>query len=544
MSNISSFKSILLLAANPKTTTNLRLQEEEREIRERLRLSGYGKVPINSAVAVRPRDIQQALLDFKPQIVHFSGHGANQQGLVFEDNVGKVTLIESEALTQLFELFSSRVECVVLNACYSVIQAQAIAKYVNYVVGMNEAIGDSAAIEFSVGFYAALGAGETYEFAYKIGCNAIQLAGIQEHLTPKLLKKESLSSEENSQTLVQTELNELDSDQNCIETTYPSENPVSFDEPCKDTLKNSNYENYPVHKRKLARPAFDVGTRGEIRVIGPRNSGKTTFLSALADWHDPGFRKPLKAIEPINEDSLSLKRCAEYLLRHGERLKATHLRDEDPFCLPHYLFRLEITPNFWHNPLCWLFKRNVRFSLSCRDFAGEFINALKSPSEHFFIDSFLDDCAFSSGLLVMIDATDSLQLDKEYSQAFSTLRRELTSRIRRGGWKVKYKIAVVFSKADQYKIWKYRKRLKEFISINFPCTQRVFQEWSKDGYCVVSYFACSAFGMRGNPPQPNVIDDVSNGNCGYLADPTVWQPFGLASAIYWLSTGKVDARLQ
>jgi hypothetical protein len=181
---------------------------------------------------------------------------------------------------------------------------------------------------------------------------------------------------------------------------------------------------------------------------------------------------------------------------------------------------------------------------SRRDFAGEFINALKSPSEHFFIDSFLDDCAFSSGLLVMIDATDSLQLDKEYSQAFSTLRRELTSRIRRGGWKVKYKIAVVFSKADQYKIWKYRKRLKEFISINFPCTQRVFQEWSKDGYCVVSYFACSAFGMRGNPPQPNVIDDVSNGNCGYLADPTVWQPFGLASAIYWLSTGKVDARLQ
>jgi len=34
------------------------------------------------------------------------------------------------------------------------------------------------------------------------------------------------------------------------------------------------------------------------------------------------------------------------------------------------------------------------------------------------------------------------------------------------------------------------------------------------------------------------------GNCGYLADPIAWQPFGLASAIYWLSTGKVDVRLQ
>ena len=63
MSDRTSMKSILLLAANPKGTKSLRLQEEEREIKERLRLSGYGKIPINSAGAVRPIDIQQAMLD-------------------------------------------------------------------------------------------------------------------------------------------------------------------------------------------------------------------------------------------------------------------------------------------------------------------------------------------------------------------------------------------------------------------------------------------------------------------------------------------------
>jgi len=300
--------------------------------------------------------------------------------------------------------------------------------------------------------------------------------------------------------------------------------------------------NYLDHRRKLARPVFDVGTSGEIRIIGPKGSGKTTFLCALADWNDLRFRKSLKAVEPLNEHSLGLKESALNVLRNGARLEPTKLGFEnpDPNDLPLYLFRLEITPNFWHNPLCWLLKRNIRFSLSCKDFAGEFINELKAPSESNYIHSFLDDCAFSSGLLVMIDATNSLQLDKEYSQAFSTLRRELMSRIKRGGWKVKYKIAVVFSKADQCEIWKYRRRLEEFMSINFPCTQNIFQEWSKDGGCVVAYFACSAFGMRGNPPRPNVI----NGNCGCLADPIAWQPFGLASAIYWLSTGKVDARLQ
>lgn len=35
----------------------------------------------------------------------------------------------------------------------------------------------------------ALGAGESIEFAYKLDCQAIQLAGIPEHLTPKLKKK-------------------------------------------------------------------------------------------------------------------------------------------------------------------------------------------------------------------------------------------------------------------------------------------------------------------------------------------------------------------
>ncbi|BBC26112.1 COR domain-containing protein [Pseudanabaena sp. ABRG5-3] len=182
-------KTILMLAANPKNSVSLRLQEEERDIKERLRLAGYGTEPIKTAVAVRPRDIQQAMLDFKPQIIHFSGHGADEDGLVFEDIDGEFKLIGGEDLADLFDLFSDRIECVVLNACYSETQAEAIRQNIKYVIGMNQAIGDRAAIEFAVGFYAAIGAGESYEFAFKLGCNAIRLAGIKEYSTPKLLKK-------------------------------------------------------------------------------------------------------------------------------------------------------------------------------------------------------------------------------------------------------------------------------------------------------------------------------------------------------------------
>jgi GUN4-like/CHAT domain len=182
-------KSILLLAANPKGTNSLRLQEEERAIKERLRLARYDVGTINSAVAARPRDIQQSMLDFRPQIVHFSGHGGGRVGLFFEDETGKEKLISTEALASLFKIFSSQVECVVLNACYSALQAKVISQYIKYVIGMSDSIGDRAAIEFSVGFYIAIGAGESVELAYKLGCNAIQLEGISGHLIPVLFQK-------------------------------------------------------------------------------------------------------------------------------------------------------------------------------------------------------------------------------------------------------------------------------------------------------------------------------------------------------------------
>ena len=89
----------------------------------------------------------------------------------------------------MFKLFADRVECIVLNACYSEVQAQAISEHINYVVGMSDAMEDRAAIEFAIGFYDALGAGKSYEFAHRLGCAVIRVAGITEHLTPKLLTK-------------------------------------------------------------------------------------------------------------------------------------------------------------------------------------------------------------------------------------------------------------------------------------------------------------------------------------------------------------------
>jgi hypothetical protein len=219
-------KRILLLSANPKNTAQLRVDDEMREIKEGLwRSKQREQFVIETWQAVQYRDIRRAILDVEPNIVHFSGHGAGEDGLVFEDETGQLKLVQAEALARLFELFADQIECVVLNACYSEVQAKAIAKHIPYVVGMKEVIRDKAAIEFSIGFYDALGAGRTVEFAYKVGCNSIEIAGIPEHLTPQLLsnsdiltnkvssqaevnRQEEQSSKDNQK---QTAIDELDS---------------------------------------------------------------------------------------------------------------------------------------------------------------------------------------------------------------------------------------------------------------------------------------------------------------------------------------------
>jgi hypothetical protein len=186
--------AILFLAADPTDASRLRLGEEVREIQEKLQLARLrDKFILHQRMSVRPADISQALLDIQPRIVHFSGHGASDGALLFEDINGQMKLISPKALAALFEQFTDTIECVILNACYSETQARAIANHIPYVVGMNQPIGDKAAISFTVGIYQALGAGRSFEQAFRLGCIQIGLQGIPEELTPILIKKSPTS---------------------------------------------------------------------------------------------------------------------------------------------------------------------------------------------------------------------------------------------------------------------------------------------------------------------------------------------------------------
>ena len=199
-------KKILILAANPTDTSKLRLDEEVREIQAAHRKArNREEIEIFSEWAVRVDDLRRHILYHKPNIVHFCGHGAGDDGLLLENQYAQMQLVSSESLAGLFKLFED-VECVVLNACYSEVQAEAIYQHINCVVGMNYKIGDKAAINFATGFYDALTNGRNYQDSFEFGCNAIDLESIPESQIPQIKIKD-------------TSKNLLDSSQNIHEAT-------------------------------------------------------------------------------------------------------------------------------------------------------------------------------------------------------------------------------------------------------------------------------------------------------------------------------------
>jgi hypothetical protein len=127
--------------------------------------------------------LQALLLRHRPAIVHFSGHGSADGELVLEDDAGCKDTVTTGALGNLFAILKKDIQCVVLNACYSETQAQAIAAHVGCVVGLRSDVGDKAAIAFASKFYQALGFGEDFGTAFALGCIEVELENLDAGVT-------------------------------------------------------------------------------------------------------------------------------------------------------------------------------------------------------------------------------------------------------------------------------------------------------------------------------------------------------------------------
>jgi hypothetical protein len=226
-----SATNVLFLSANPKGTQPLELIKECNNISDKIKSAKYGRqFSFDQRHEVSLARLDEFLLDYKPQIVHFSGHGGEDGILMFQDvefggsgdddsssssrgsssaatrnlqsinGSGRAEGSETKDVADLFRILNERdsipkdkkIRCVVLNACYSQKQAEAISKYVDCVVGMKNAIRDDVARIFAESFYYFLCSGESIHTAFELGKNKIAMLNIPGQDIPRLLSREGI----------------------------------------------------------------------------------------------------------------------------------------------------------------------------------------------------------------------------------------------------------------------------------------------------------------------------------------------------------------
>jgi hypothetical protein len=205
--------TILFLAANPSDTDRLALDREARAIQVELERSGYRDCfAFETRWAAEPLDLLRELRKLRPTVVHFSGHGRGvggaprpgeaprrdlvvepdprgggaPHGLYFQGPDGEARFVSSDAIQQAFGAAGASVRLVVLSACYTDVQAEALLAHVDCVVGMSGAIHDDAARSFAIGFYGGLGERESIAAAHRQGCAAISREGLPDPDRPRL----------------------------------------------------------------------------------------------------------------------------------------------------------------------------------------------------------------------------------------------------------------------------------------------------------------------------------------------------------------------
>jgi hypothetical protein len=206
---------VLFLGSNPATQDRLALDEECREITSKIRSADHrDAIELIAAWAIRPADLQQLLLQHRPHVVHFSGHGTqgrsaggtppvtlpNPRDMVVRDRSpadelvlmgedGRPWPMSKAALVHLFSVLKDNIQLVLLSACHSAPIAEALAEVIPCAIGIRKAITDSAAITFAAAFYQALGFGRNIQEAFDLGRVALMNLHIPEDHTPFLYSR-------------------------------------------------------------------------------------------------------------------------------------------------------------------------------------------------------------------------------------------------------------------------------------------------------------------------------------------------------------------
>jgi hypothetical protein len=147
------------------------------------------EVSIKHIPAAQVTDLLEALNEFEPNIVHFSGHGGDA-AVLFDnkspDDDGGLE-VDFDLVNEIVSATATPPRLLVFNACDSLDGAEVFLDTVEAVVAMSSSIGDATACFFAAQFYAALVSGQSLDAALKQGKIVLKAAKLPDADVPSVI---------------------------------------------------------------------------------------------------------------------------------------------------------------------------------------------------------------------------------------------------------------------------------------------------------------------------------------------------------------------
>jgi hypothetical protein len=269
---------------------------------------------------------------------------------------------------------------------------------------------------------------------------------------------------------------------------------------------------------------------GNICVIGPRASGKTTYLAGLSYFSEYKSSRSEYTIEPVNDETEKLAEDAEQMIYEGLVFEPTvrggRINTVDD--LPDYSFKIEVKQGF--------LKPKIQIQLTVRDYPGEVFDSIIHASQDPILEEFIDECfrADVDGCLLLFTEWESSQ-DRSYSRLMKQFFKMMDEHDRLNN----YRLAVAMSKCERGEIWPGRLDPEtDLFGIYLKTTLKTIKKNIPPKN--LQFYAMSTFGVLGrHDPRPNRKDEVGNKKGACLRDSGKWQPYNLVKPLCWLSTGKI-----
>ena len=158
---------IMLMSASPKNEPSVDVQMHHRDLRDALK-PVEGRFDIDHAPDCRGRDFLERISSFRPDIVHILCHGA-PDGTIAATSDDSARTARYVALIELLDSFRELdlpPRVIVINACHSLVVADALRAHADTTIGAREPLYQDTAAALAREFYGALARGYNVRRAF------------------------------------------------------------------------------------------------------------------------------------------------------------------------------------------------------------------------------------------------------------------------------------------------------------------------------------------------------------------------------------------